>query len=173
MNRARVPAATSLRLLDAVADLGAVIAVFDRSMDYVRLERGDCSPDEAARNFFDERPPKEGVRCDKMGVVGAGGGLVGLVDLAFGYPEVDDVFLGLLMLAPDARGTGLGVDILERVQTIARDAGGERLLLGVLDDNPRARAFWERQGFVLETTRGPLEFGTRSHLVHRMVFALK
>ena len=164
--------AASLRLLDPVADFEAVVAVYDRSMDFVRLERGDCAPEDAAHAFFDERPPKDGVRCDKMGVVGADGGLDGLVDLAFDYPDAGDVFLGLLMLMPQARGAGLGGDILERVKTIARDAGARRLLLGVLDDNPRARAFWQRQGFGLEATRGPFAFGTRSHLVHRLVLRL-
>jgi ribosomal protein S18 acetylase RimI-like enzyme len=52
-----------------------------------------------------------------------------------------------------ARGTGLGAALMTRAIADARASGLSRLLLGVLGTNIRARAFYERQGFVLAGER--------------------
>lgn len=82
-----------------------------------------------------------------------------------------DVEPGVLLMdgifvAPDARGHGAGSALLEAVKTRARDAGLASVRLDVIDTNPRARALYERSGFVpgpVHST-GPLRhlFGFRS-----------
>jgi len=161
-----------LRRLDPVADLTAVADVYRRSADYLLIERGDADFAAAALAFFAERPPVGEAICNKMGVCDADGRLVALVDLVFGYPEPDDAYLGLLMIAEDARGCGLGTAILKTVKAFAGERSAPRLLLGVLDENRRARAFWERQGFAVVRTSGPHKYGVRTHVVHRMELPL-
>jgi len=152
-------------------DLGAVEAVYRRAADYLDLESG-LTPDAAARAFFDERPPASDQEPLKFGVRGDDGALVAIGDLAFGYPEPDDAYLGLLLLVPERRGEGLGQAILGKVKTLARTRGALRLLLGVLDANERARLFWEGQGFRRTRTSGPHGFGKRRHVVHRLELSL-
>ncbi len=160
-----------LEPLDPVSDLGSVEAVYRCAADYLALESG-LTPAEAARAFFEDRPPASAEVPLKFGVVGNDDGLVAIGDLAFGHPERGDAYLGLLLLAPQARGKGLGAAILYEVKRLARARGASRLLVGVLDANTRARAFWQQQGFTLERTSGPYSFGHRRHIVHRLRLSL-
>jgi GNAT superfamily N-acetyltransferase len=160
-----------LTTLRPESDLGAVEAVYRRAADYLDLESG-LTPDVAARAFFEERPPASTQEPLKFGVRGDDGALVAIGDLAFGYPEADDAYLGLLLLVPEMRGKGLGQVILGKVKMLVRTHGALRLLVGVLDANEQALIFWERQGFGRTRTSGPHEFGNRRHVVHRLELSL-
>lgn len=166
-----VAVSVALLPLDVVRDFDAVEAVYRHASDYLALESG-LSPDAAARAFFEERPPGDIEAPLKFGVADDGQALAAIGDLAFGYPEAEDAYLGLLLLVPQVRGKGLGQAILGEVKRSARERGARRLLLGVLDANRRARAFWEAQGFKLARTSGPHVFGARQHVVHRFELRL-
>ncbi|HPF15873.1 MAG: GNAT family N-acetyltransferase [Planctomycetes bacterium] len=64
-----------------------------------------------------------------------------------------------------ARGLGIGTALLAAVREEALRRGDRSILLDVIDSNPRARALYERNGFVAESTAslGPLRhlFGFR------------
>lgn len=60
--------------------------------------------------------------------------------------------LGMGLLA-DYRGQGLGTRLLQAAVASAWQRGLSRIELSVRDDNHRARALYERQGFVLEGRR--------------------
>lgn len=166
-----VAASVTLAPLHPESDLRAVETVYRCAADYLALESG-LAPEAAARAFFEERPPTGDDAPLKFGVVDDNGDLVAIGDLAFGYPEPTDAYLGLLLLVPAVRGEGLGQAILGEVMRLARARGAPRLLLGVLDANRRARAFWERQGFKPNRTSGPHAFGERQHMVHRLELPL-
>lgn len=53
-----------------------------------------------------------------------------------------------IIVAPEARGQGIGTALLEAIAQEAADRGYLELRLDVIDSNPRARALYERQGFV-------------------------
>ncbi len=67
-----------------------------------------------------------------------------MAEMAFGYPEAGDAYIGLMLLATEARGQGLGTMFLDHLTDLARARGARRQLLAVLDANPRGRRFWER-----------------------------
>jgi GNAT superfamily N-acetyltransferase len=48
---------------------------------------------------------------------------------------------------PDAWGTGVAADLMERTEVRLRAEGFDQAVLWVLDDNPRARAFYEKFGW--------------------------
>ena len=61
-----------------------------------------------------------------------------------------------LAVAAKARGRGIGTALLAAAAALARQQGRARLLLDVVDTNPRARALYERLGYVaLQTLRAP------------------
>lgn len=160
-----------LAMLHPADDFKAVEAVYREAADYLVLESG-LTPELAARAFFEDRPPTGDETPLKFGVLGNAGNLVAIGDLAFGYPECGDAYLGVLLLVPTARGQGLGSAIVDEVKRLGRARGATRLLLGVLDGNGRARIFWERQGFRWIKTGGPHVFGERRHVVHRFELPL-
>ena len=72
---------------------------------------------------------------------------------------------------PDARGAGIGTRLLDAIEAEARASGATAIRLDVIDSNPRARALYDRRGFMAVGTErlGPLRhvFGfasaTRMH----------
>ena len=80
------------------------------------------------------------------------GELTALIDITEGYPEPHAWYVGLLVVAPEARGSGLGAELYAHVEDFARARGGCAMRLIVQEQNPRALAFWTRHGFVFEAT---------------------
>lgn len=159
---------THIRALDPVIDLRAVLSVYRQAADYVHLETGEAPTDDLATAFFADAPPG-GDPADglKLGLHETGE-LTGIADLAFGWPEARDAYLGLMILAPQARGRGLGAVFLRHIEAAARARGAPRLFLAVLDANPRGLAFWQREGFAVVKSFPPVRIGSRDHVRHRM-----
>jgi len=71
-----------------------------------------------------------------------------------------------IFVTPDARGRGVGTALLDAICAEARARQYAEVRLDVIDSNPRARALYERTGFVAKGTMqlGPLRhvFGFRS-----------
>ena len=137
----------SIRPLDPVQDLDAVAAFLQEAADYWLLADGEAPGQQAAADFFTDAPPN----CDPTQSHHLGlfhdGRLSGLAELSFGFPAAGDAYLGMMILAPRLRGMGHGPALLAEVETLARAAGAPTLYLGVIEANPKGRAFWDRHGF--------------------------
>lgn len=166
--RGAAPRPPRIATLDPVRDRARTQAMFERAADYLRLETG-LPPDggEAARFFAEGPPGADLARSRKFGQE-AGEALVSLADLAFGFPEPEYAFIGLLLVDPAWRGRGLGARMLDHLARTAREAGARRLLVAVLEANPEGRRFWEREGFRLARTAPPRRYGDRIHVAHRL-----
>lgn len=163
-----IAAPPSVRPLSPATDRDRVADLYARAADYVVLEGGTPPTPAMADDFFADAPPGgDPAEGAKLGLFD-GDALVGVADLAFGWPEARDAYLGVMILAPEARGRGLGAQFLRAVEEAARARHAPRLLLAVLDENPRARAFWECQGFRVVKTFPPATIGARTHIRHRM-----
>jgi GNAT superfamily N-acetyltransferase len=71
-----------------------------------------------------------------------------------------------LYVVPERWGTGLAGELHDRALALVRDLGSERCHLWVLEDNSRARRFYERRGWrqngqtrVVEFPPNPLDIG--------------
>lgn len=155
-----------IRPLDPVADLAAVTSLFHEAADFWRLteRRG---PDAAMiAEFFTSCPPgSDPARTVRLGLF-QDDSLLGAAELSFDWPAPMDAFLGLMLFAPKARGHGLGPRLLANIEAIARKARAPALYLGVLAENPRARAFWERMGFA--ATGFSRAIPETRHLIYRL-----
>ncbi len=76
--------------------------------------------------------------------------------------EPGDVELRRIYTLRQAYGSGVGAALMARAQADAAARGGKRLLLGVWDQNARARAFYERQGFHVIASRD-FQIGSAIH----------
>lgn len=59
----------------------------------------------------------------------------------------EELLVDGVVVAPAARGRGVGGALIEAVAALARREGLERVRLEVVDSNPRARALYARRGF--------------------------
>lgn len=159
----------TMRPLDSAQDAELVLDLHRRAADYHWLESGRQPSPELVGEFFADAPPGgDAATSLKLGLFD-GDRLLGLADLAFGYPESGDAYIGLLMLAPEARGGGYGSRYLRKMEDAARRRGATRLLITVLEANPRARAFWEREGFGTPMVYPPpTPIGDRLHVCIRL-----
>ncbi len=152
----------TIRTLTAETDLPAVARFYAEAPDYWLLAEGaHPGPDKAAAFFSDEPPGCDPAASHRLGLF-IGSRLSGVAQLSFGFPSPGDAYLGLMILGPWARGRGLGRRLLAEIE---RRAGGGPLYLGVLEVNPRGRAFWEREGF---GATGVSRITEEGRLIHRL-----
>jgi GNAT superfamily N-acetyltransferase len=74
-----------------------------------------------------------------------------------------------MWVEPDARGTGLAEQLIEAVAGHAREHGASSLTLWVTETNARARAFYERIGFVPTGARQPVRDDEPDHWEEQMI----
>ncbi|MHC5655574.1 GNAT family N-acetyltransferase [Stappia sp. ICDLI1TA098] len=88
----------------------------------------------------------------KFGAFGAAIRVAGL-SLLEKQDEPDCLAMDGIAVDETARGAGIGSALLEAVVAIARRKGRKTVRLDVIDTNPRARALYERHGFVAGAPR--------------------
>ncbi len=140
--------------------------LFDRCPDYAEIVEGAPVSPTAAEELFQSLPPG-GSFSDKMviGIFDRLGEPVGVLDGVRHYPEENIWWIGLLLLAPEARNQGIGRQVAEAFINNARANGGKVLMLGVVEDNWRAFQFWSQNGFGLARKTEPRAFGKKTQAV--------
>lgn len=114
-----------------------------------------------------------GTPADMRHVYGRLGGAwrSGVMQLLGGDTETGRFLIDGLCVLPKAQGQGVGSLLLAAICDEGAARGFRAIRLDVVDTNPRARALYERRGFVLDrsTPIGPLRlvFGYRA--AHTMV----
>jgi ribosomal protein S18 acetylase RimI-like enzyme len=136
-----------IRTLDPITDRAAVQSLYQSAADYWALDRLTPDPETQSAEFFTDAPPNcDPKQSQRLGLF-LENRLAGIAELSFGFPAPQDAYLGLMIFAPWARGQGLGQALLREVETRARAKPCTEIFLGVLDANPKGRAFWLREGF--------------------------
>jgi GNAT superfamily N-acetyltransferase len=69
------------------------------------------------------------------------------------FTQIEHGHLGMIAVAETAQGTGAAAALLDAAERWARGRGYATLTLNVFDGNSRARAFYEKSGFRVETVR--------------------
>lgn len=162
----------TIRPLDPVADRALVEGLYREAADYVALERDEAPSPALADEFFTDAPPGvDPATSLRLGLFD-GGRLAGIAECGFGYPAEGDAYLGLMLLATNARGAGRGAQLLRAVEDQARGRGAPVLFLAVLEANEAGRRFWLREGFVPVRTGLSTTIGNKTQAVQRMGKAL-
>lgn len=156
-----------IRRLDPIADRARVEALFAASADYVQMERDQDPGPQITEDFFADAPPgADPAASHRVGLFQPD--LIGIAELSFGYPDALAAYIGLLMIAPPARGKGAGQRLLRHLEDTARRRGAKMLYLAVLDANQRGRAFWQREGFSLALANCSVTPGRKTQIAHRL-----
>ena len=134
--------------LDPEADHARLMDLALRAADYARLESGREPDDGWVRETTRDAPP--GVPPEDVllfGLEREDGALSGWLGALRGFYAPGEWYVGLLLLDPAARGQGEGARLFGHLRDMARADGARLLRIAVLEANPRARRFWEREGF--------------------------
>jgi GNAT superfamily N-acetyltransferase len=85
------------------------------------------------------------------------GRIVGFAAVGTSRDPDADGELYAIYVHPDHWGTGVGRALIEAGEARLRDLGHGRAILWVLEDNPRARRFYEAAGWSTDGTQRPIE----------------
>lgn len=139
--------------LDPVRDFARVFDLFERGADYVRLESGAEPTPEFVEKQLTDKPPVCGPNDIFLrGLERPDGSLAGIATSIRHFYERGEWYMGLLLLDPVERGSGLGKLAAQKVIDEARADNAPKIRIAVLDANPRGRKFWESLGYTLEKT---------------------
>jgi ribosomal protein S18 acetylase RimI-like enzyme len=86
----------------------------------------------------------------EVNVAEAGGRIVAYVSVGPSRDDDAEGELYAIYALPEAWGTGAGAALMQAGLDAMRAAGYRDAVLYVLDDNPRARRFYEREGWALD-----------------------
>jgi ribosomal protein S18 acetylase RimI-like enzyme len=151
----------SVRSLQS-ADAAALQVLFERCDDFNRLVDGEAVSPTSGQDIFLEAPPGFSLEDKFMfGVYDRVGELVGMLEGMWGYPQAATCWIGLLLFTPDSRGQGLGRRLIAGFEDYACSHGCPEIMLGVVEENSRAYAFWQSLGFELVRTTELQHFGKK------------
>jgi GNAT superfamily N-acetyltransferase len=90
-------------------------------------------------------------------VAETGGEIVGFVSVGPGNDPGTDGELYAIYVHPDHWGAGFGQQLITAGEERLRELGHHHAILWVLDDNPRARRFYELAGWTVDGAARPIE----------------
>jgi ribosomal protein S18 acetylase RimI-like enzyme len=154
-------------------DSSQLQGLYDRCLDYMLLVDGHPAGSNAGAKAFQDVPPGKSL-TDKImvGVLEEQNELVGVLDAIRGYPESSVWWIGLFILAPEARSQGFGKEIIQGFVEFARKSGVQYIMLGVVEENFRAFQFWSNLGFEVVRETAPQQFGKKMQVVKIMALKL-
>ena len=131
-----------------LADAGRLQRLYERCDDYHLAHEGTPTRSSAGEEELTSLPPGRSAD-DKFpfGIESADRELLGYIELFRNYPAEGDWWIGLLMLDPAVRRRGLGGEVFRNASAWAAANGARSIMLAVLESDPDAQRFWQRQGF--------------------------
>ena len=151
----------------------ALQMLFEQCADYVLLVDGESVSPHAAKEIFATAPPGRSLSGKFLyGLWNRQGAMVGVLEGMRDYPDEATWWIGLLLLAPEVRGRGLGRKLIEGFADYVSSEHGMAIMLGVVEENHPAYRFWERQGFKLVRQTEPRQFGKKTQRVYVMRWAV-
>ena len=136
-----------LRAVRATGKHAAQIqACFEGAPDYFARTEGKLPGPDAAIQLLADAEIDDHRKVFVL-VPHVGGPAVGVLDLHLEYPEPGTAQIGLLLFREACQGLGYGKETTAALEDALVRCGYRTLRLSVGDENPEARAFWERIGF--------------------------
>ena len=141
----------------------------ERCADYALIVEGLGVSPTAAQDLFQSVPSGRSL-SDKFlyGLLNRKGDIVGVLEGIRHYPDETTWWIGLLMLAPEVRGRGLGRKLVQGFSEYVRLEQGTSMMLGVVEENRSAYRFWQQVGFELVRQTEPRPFGKKIQRVYVM-----
>ena len=148
-------------------DADVLQALYQQCADFALLTNGVPFSPTAAREEFEDVP--EGKTPEDVHVFGlfdASNVIAGAIVAVRHYPDAQTWWIGLMLLAPDKRGQGLGADFCRAFERWVFAQGDSQLSLCVIEANVSGLRFWQKMGFQLVRTTPPRQRGNKTHKLY-------
>jgi GNAT superfamily N-acetyltransferase len=122
--------------------------LLERCADYFSLAYNRPVAVNEAENLFQSLPAgKTAEDKSLIGIFDRENIMTGLIEMIRDYPKENAWFLKLMLLAPEARGQGIGKKIYDDTEEWAYDLGAKVIQLEIPQWNKSAYKFWSVLGF--------------------------
>ena len=141
--------------------------LYEQCADFCILTTGVPASPTAGRDEFDDVP--DGKTAEDVfifGLLGAGDDLLGAIAAIQHYPDRQTGWIGLMMLAPEQRGRGLGAAFYRAFERWVSGQGIARIGLVAIAANKPGLRFWKRMGFETVRKMPPRQYNTKTHEVY-------
>ena len=129
-------------------DLAALQSLFERGSDYFEIATGaPPAKDEATRAYVAGPPTKSVDDKRVIGVFDAADHLVGVLDAIVDWPQDGVWSMGILLLDPEHRGSGLGKAVLGAFEDWAKGRGAREFRTAVVTHHDAGRRFLSESGY--------------------------
>ena len=129
-------------------DLAALQSLFERGSDYFEIATGaPPAKDEATRAYVAGPPTKSVDDKRVIGVFDAADQLVGVLDAIVDWPQDGVWSMGILLLDPEHRGSGLGKAVLGAFEDWAKGRGAREFRTAVVTRHEAGRRFLSESGY--------------------------
>jgi RimJ/RimL family protein N-acetyltransferase len=157
-----LPAYSAKRLVPEDAEI--LQQLYEQCTEFALFTDGQPPSPTAAREEFDAVPEGKTTH-DKyiFGLFDPNDSLVGMIESIRYYPDHKTWWLGLMMLAPEQRGKGLGSEFYRAFERWVSSQGVPRISLSAIEANESGLQFWKKMGFEVIRKTPPRQFGTKMH----------
>lgn len=137
----------------------------ERCSDFWELHEGHPPEKDAGHSILLDLPPDKSPNAKfTFGVYQGNDVLIAVIDIIKDYKAPGEWMLGLLMIDPSERESGLGTKLHDLIKVWISENNGSLLRIGVVEENYRGYKFWRRMGYS-ETGRVKKTYGNKEHTV--------
>jgi len=129
-------------------NFGQIFEIYDTNQDFFLLTNGKNANIESSMNDIDATPPCFEIEQKIYISIWEKSNVIGVLDLLTGYPEQTCIWIGLLLIHGKMHGKKIGGKIVTAILNASKTAGYRGVQLGVIENNVKAMAFWQKHGFV-------------------------
>ncbi|MBD2770606.1 GNAT family N-acetyltransferase [Iningainema tapete] len=148
--------------------------LYEQCTEFAYLTEGQPPSPTAARDEFVAVPEGKTTQDKYMfGLFDANNVLLGMIESIRHYPDNETWWIGLMMLAPEWRGKGLGSEFYRAFERWVAAHGARHISLCVLEANEQGLSFWRKIGFEVVRKTLPKQFGIKTHALYVMKRAVE
>lgn len=151
------------REIQTEEEIALAYQIYRSNTEYFQLVSGKAPTRQDVLNDKSACPPGVSPTQKKYGMYLAeeSGDPVAVVDVLEGFSNPETYYIGLFLVDGSRQRTGLGTALYEQLEAHARECGFQRMRLGVVNTNHKARAFWKAMGFAwVKTVESTLHEGS-------------
>lgn len=137
----------AVRALD-VSSAESVLRFCEQNEQFYRYCGEQLTLERVRRDITVGPPGVEPARKHYVGFFD-GADMVSVMDYIEGYPDPESGYIGFFMMNKRLQGRGVGSTIIAEAAEYLRSVGVKRLRLAIASDNPQAKHFWKKNGFVV------------------------
>ncbi|MGK7926579.1 MAG: N-acetyltransferase family protein [Spirulina sp.] len=151
----------------APEDAGILQPLYEQCLEFILLTDGIPPSPTAAREEFKDVPEGKTLEDNHiLGLFDANNILLGTIVAYRHYPNDRTWWIGLMMLAPEWRGRGLGAAFYRAFEGWVLVRGISEISLCAIAANELGLKFWQKMGFEVIRKTPPRQFKAKTHEVY-------